>query len=381
MNPKETAINRRQFLTTTAIGAAGIAAGGGILSGQQVRAAEQASGAKVPAIKVAGYDYDRVSAIMNGQAGIDGAEVNFHVENIYGLNDIAFGPEKKYEVTEIGLIPYISKYINDDFRGYTLIPVFISRTFRHRNVFVHADSGIKKPEDLKGKKVGTPGYGMSANTWIRGFLLDEYGVKADDMQWIETTESSDGARLNKGFSKYYFAGDFPLTKGPEGVDESELLLSGGCDALITAITPRAFLEGNPKIKQLFPDIRTAEMDYYRKTKLFPIMHVVAIRTDVLKENPWLAKAVFEMYSKAKQKAYANLESTTVSRVTLPWVVEEFSDTRKLMGNNYWKYGIEANRKELESIMRYVHEQGLTKRRIKFEEMFDPSTLKLEENMP
>lgn len=330
-------------------------------------------------IKAAGYDYDRVRAIMDGQTGIEDAEVNFHVENIYALNATAFGPEKKYEVTEIGLIPYITKYINDDFRDYTLIPVFISRTFRHRNVFVHVDSGIEDPKDLIGKKVGTPGYGMSANTWIRGFLLDEYGVKADDMQWIETTKSSDGGKLNTKFAKYYFADDFPLTKGPAGVDESELLLSGGCDALITAITPRAFLEGNPKIRQLFPDVRTAEMDYYRKTKLFPIMHVVAIRTDVLKENPWLAKAVFEMYSKAKQKAYNNLESTTVSRVTLPWVVEEFSDTRKLMGKNYWQYGIEANRKELESIMRYVHEQGLTKRRMKFEEMFDPSTLGLKED--
>lgn len=330
------------------------------------------------AITVAGYDYDRVHAIMDGQAGIEGVEVNFHVENIYALNSSAFGPEKKYAVTEMGLIPYITKYINDDFRDYTLIPVFISRAFRHRNVFVRTGSGIEKPEDLKGKRVGTPGYGMSANTWIRGFLLDEYGVKANDMQWIETTESSDGGKLNTKFAKYYFADDFPLTKGPEGVDESELLLSGECDALITAITPRAFLEGNPQIKQLFPDVRSAERDYYRKTRLFPIMHVVAIRTNVLKENPWLAKAVFQMYSKAKQKAYSNLESTTVSRITLPWVTQEYADTRDIMGNNYWKYGIEANRKELELIMRYIHEQGLTKRRMKFEEMFAPSTLGLKE---
>lgn len=176
---------------------------------------------------------------MDGQVDIEGADVSFNVENIYTLNSNAFGPEKKYEVTEMGLIPYITKYINDDFRDYTLIPVFISRTFRHRNVFVHADSGIKKPEDLRGKKVGTPGYGMSANTWIRGFLLDEYGVKADDMYWIETTKSSDGGALNKSMAKYYFADDFPLVEGPPGVDESELLLSGECDALITAITPRS----------------------------------------------------------------------------------------------------------------------------------------------
>ncbi len=331
-------------------------------------------------VKVAGYDYDRVRAIMDGQADIKDAEVSFNVENIYALNSHAFGPEKTYEVTEMGLIPYITKYINDDFRAYTLIPVFISRTFRHRNVFVHADSGIEKPEDLRGKRVGTPGYGMSANTWIRGFLLDEYGVSADDMQWIETTKSSDGGALNTDMQRYYFASDFPLIKGPEGVDESELLLSGDCDALITAITPRSFLEGNPKIKRLFPDVRTAEMDYYRKTQLFPIMHVIAIRTDVLKENPWLAKAVFEMYSKAKQKAYSNLESTTVSRVTLPWVTQEFEDARKLMGRNFWKYGIEANRKELELIMRYVYEQGLAKRQLKFEELFHSSTLELEEVM-
>ncbi len=329
-------------------------------------------------INVAGYNYDRIRAIMDGRVSIEGADVNFNVENIYNLNNHVFGPENTYEVTEMGLIPYITQYINNDFREYTLIPVFISRIFRHRNVFVSANSGIDKPEDLIGKKVGTPGYGMSANTWIRGFLLDEYGVKADDFQWIQTTKSSDGGTLNSDLGKYYFGDDFPLEIGPEGVDESELLLSGQCDALITAITPKAFLDGNPKIKRLFPDVKAAEIDYYKKTQLFPIMHVVAIRNDVIKENPWLPKAVFEMYSKAKQKAYDDMETTTSLKVTLPWVTQEFEDTRKLMGDNYWKYGIEANRKELEAIMRYVYEQGLVEHQITFEELFAPSTLELQE---
>ena len=245
---------------------------------------------------------------------------------------------------------------------------------------MHVDSGIEKPEDLRGKKVGTPGYGFSANTWIRGFLLDEYGVKAHEMQWIETTESSDGAKLSPKLDRHCLPDDFPLMQGPPGVDESELLLSGGCDALITAITPRAFLEGNPKVKQLFPDVRAAEQDYYRKTRLFPIMHAVAIRTDAIKANPWLPEAVFEMYSKAKQKAYANLETTTSLKVTLPWVTQELEDTRRLMGKNFWSYGVGANRKELELVMRYTHEQGLVKHHLKFEELFHPSTLKLEENI-
>ncbi len=329
-------------------------------------------------VKIAGYDYDRVSAIRDGKVSLEDAEVTFDVTNIYNLNKLAFGSEQTYEVTEMGLIPYISRYINDDFRGYTLIPVFISRTFRHRNIFVHVDSGIEKPEDLIGKRVGTPGYGMSSNTWIRGLLLDEYGVKADDFQWIESTKSSDGAKLNAGFAKYYFGEDFPLTRGPEGVDESELLLSGQCDALITAITPKAYLERNPNIRQLFANAKETEAAYFKKTGMFPIMHVVAIKTDLLKKEPWLAKAVFEMYSEAKNIAYKNLETTTVVRTSLPWTKDEYEDTVAIMGDNYWKYGIEANRKELESIMRYVFEQGLTKEQIGFEEMFDQESLKFKE---
>ena len=331
---------------------------------------------KEPSIKVAGYDYDRVKGIMDGRAGIEGRKVSFHYEDIYSVSELFFGPKKTYEITEIGLIPYMSKFINNDFRDYTLIPVFISRIFRHRNVFVHADSGINKPEDLKGKKVGTPGYGMSANTWIRGFLKDEYGVEADDMEWIETTKSSDVGEI-KGSSwksPYFLPKDFPLKPGPAGVDESELLLSGQCDALITAITPKAFLEGNPKIKRLFPDVKETEQQYYKKTGMFPIMHVVAIRTDSIKENPWLPKAVFDMYEKAKELAYADLETTTSLKVSLPWVTQEYEETKRLMGEDYWRYGIEKNRKELEHVMRYTYEQGLVKRKINFEEMFHSSTL-------
>jgi 4,5-dihydroxyphthalate decarboxylase len=329
-------------------------------------------------ISMAGYDYDRVSAIRDGKVSIDGADVSFEVSNIYSLNKTVFGQKQSYDIAEIGLIPYISKYINEDFRDYTLLPIFISRTFRHRNIYVHTDSGIEKPEDLKGKRIGTPGYGMSSNTWIRGLLLDEYGVKADDFQWIESTESSDGAKLNSGFAKYYFGEDFPLTRGPDGVDESELLLSGQCDALITAITPKAYLEGNPKIRQLFPKAKETEAAYFKKTGMFPIMHVVAIKTDLLKKEPWLAEAIFNMYSEAKSIAYKNLETTTVVRTTLPWAKDEFESTVDIMGDNYWKYGIEANRKELEAIMRYVYEQGLVKEQITFEEMFASSTLELAE---
>ena len=280
----------------------------------------------------------------------------------------------------MGLIPYLTKYINEGFRDYALIPVFISRTFRHRNIYVHVDSGIARPEDLRGRKVGTPGYGASSNTWVRGMLQDEYGVAPGDMRWIETTQSSDtGTALDSssgGGSRYQLPDDFPLEQGPPGVDESDLILSRKCDALITAITPRAMLENNPNIRQLFDPVKPVEQAYFKKTGLFPIMHVIAIRKDVAETQPWLPAAVFEMYSKAKQAAYANLATTTALKTTLPWAKDEYEETTRLMGADYWRYGIEANRRELDHVMRYAHEQGLVKERIDFEQLFHPQTMDL-----
>ena len=153
-----------------------------------------------------------------------------------------------------------------------------------------------------------------------------------------------------------------------------MLLSGGCDALITAITPKAWEDGNPKIRRLFADIKTTEQQYYKDTGLFPIMHVVAVRADAAKEKPWLPAAAFQMYSEAKKIAYANLATTTVLRTSLPWALDEYEETTKLMGDDYWRYGIEANRKELEAVMRYTYEQGLVKKHRDYEEMFHSSTL-------
>jgi 4,5-dihydroxyphthalate decarboxylase len=373
MTMKNHQTDRRDFMRTAAAGvAAGALSAGGRLEAQ-------AAAADKLQVKIAGYAYDRVRAIQDGRLGLNGCDVSFHVEDIYRLNENVFGPARKYEVSETGLIPFVIKYANDDFRAYTLIPVFISRIFRHRNIFVRPDRGIEKPEDLRGKRVGTPGYGMSAATWIRGFLQDIHGVKPEDMHWIETAASSDGGALNTdNFGQYLLPDDFPLEKGPPGVDESEMIIAGDVDALITAITPKAFLDGHPNVKRLYPDFRSAERDYYSKTGVFPIMHVVAIRKDFADANPELPGMVFAMYSQAKQAAYDDLETTTALKVTLPWVTQEFEDTRALMGSNFWPYGVKANLKELDLVMRYTHEQGLAKRRLEVDELFHPSTLELGE---
>lgn len=367
----EHTVSRRGCIQAAAAGGVGTL----LLSGKQAGATPP----KQPAVSIGGYAYDRVRAIQDGRVGVDGFDVEFHPDDIYSLNKQVFGPQKTYDVSETGLIPYVMRYANEDFRGYTLIPVFISRTFRHRNIFVRSDSGIEKPEDLKGKRVATPGYGMSSHTWIRGFLQDMHGVKPEDMQWIETTKSSDGGKLNADFAKYYLPKDFPITKGPDDVDESQMLIAGDVDALVTAIEPKAFIEGNPKIRRLFSNVEAAEKEYFREKRVFPIMHVIALRDDVADAHPGLPKALFEMYSQAKELAYQDLEAAEVLKLTLPWVNQALDETRALMGKNYWPYGIKANRKELDLVMRYTHEQGLTKRKVTVEEVFHPSTLQLEES--
>ena len=329
-------------------------------------------------LNIAGYSYDRVRAIQDGRLTLDGYRTKFHPEGIYRLNKLMYGPERPYEVSETGLIPYITKFANEEFRAYTLIPVFISRTFRHRNIFVRTDRGIDKPQDLRGKRVATPGYGMSSHTWIRGFLQDVYGLKPEDMHWIETTESSDGGQWHSNYKKYSLPEDFPIEKGPAGVDESEMIINGDVDALITAIEPKAYKDRHPKVRRLFADVQQAEKDYFAKTGVFPIMHAIAIREDVAEAHPQLPAALFRLYSDAKDIAYKDLETTGALKVTLPWAYQEMEATKALMGDNYWPYGITANRKELELAMRYTHEQGLAKRRLSVEEVFHPATLELSE---
>jgi 4,5-dihydroxyphthalate decarboxylase len=161
--------------------------------------------------------------------------------------------------------------------------------------------------------------------------------------------------------------------GPEGKDESDMLVDGDVDALFHAAEPRAFTEGHPKVKRLFPDSREAERDYFARTGIFPIMHAVAMRNDVIDEHPWLPEAVFNAYSQAKQKQYEAMRMQWIFG-TLPWYGQELESTRELMGENFWPYGIAPNRKTLEALFQYSYEQGLASRRLTVEALFHPASL-------
>jgi len=328
-------------------------------------------------ITIAGYPFDRVKGLVDGSVKVEGCETRFEVSGIYKLNAVAMGGNQKWEVQEIGLHPYMLAYANNGFRDYTLIPVFPLRTFRHKSIFIRTDRGITKPEDLRGKTVAAAGYSQSSLTWIRGILLHEYGVKPEDMQWIISTKSSDKGKVSKNESALPVG--VPIQFGPEGKDESELLVAGDVDAVFSAKEPQAYIDGHPKIARLFSDYRNIERAYFTKTGIFPIMHAVAIRQDVVEKNPWLPEAVFDAYSQAKQQMYIAMRDLGWAMISLPWIGQELDETRDLMGDNFWPYGIAPNRTALEAFFQYSYEQGMAMRKLTIEELFHPSTLHLIES--
>ncbi|TWT47154.1 4,5-dihydroxyphthalate decarboxylase [Thalassoglobus neptunius] len=367
-------INRRDLLKTT-----GLAAGAGALGLAQSSQANEAKAGK-HAITAAGYKYDRVLPIADGKVGIEGFEVNYEPDKIGNLNTHIFVGPRTREVTEVGLHPFMLAYANEAFRNYSLLPIFPLRTFRHKSIFIRTDRGIEKPEDLKGRKVGTPGFSSTSLTWLRGILEHEYGLKPTDVEWVVSAKDSgsDTAGVVSKLENVIPEG-LSISTGSPGKDESELLVNGEVDALFHALEPKAFVEGNPIVGRLFPDFRRTEQAYYTKTGIFPIMHAVAIRNDFAEKHPELPLAVCRAYSEAKRLALAELHKLGWANISLPWVAKEIEDTRKMMGDNFWPYGIKGNEKTLNALFKYSHEQGLAGRRLRIEDLFHPATLEFAES--
>jgi 4,5-dihydroxyphthalate decarboxylase len=366
--------SRRDFIKTSAlaVGAAGtLSACGQPKTNMGDQHSEENKG--LP-ITLAGYPVDRVQPLIDGRVSIDGCSTTFEKGSIGDLNTHVFAGPQSIEVTEIGLHPYMLAFANDDFRGYSLLPIFPLRTFRHKSVFVRTDRGIDRPQDLRGKTIATPGYSSTSLTWIRGIFADEYGVQPEDIEWVVSSKTSDSASGKTSKQENIYPENLTIRSGPDGVDESELLVSGEVDALFHAVEPKAFLEGDPIVGRLFPDYRQVERDYFARTGIFPIMHAVAIKDAVIEANPWLPKAVFEAYSRAKHVNSEYLKKLGWAMVSLPWFGYELEQTRELMGDNYWPYGIEPNRKTLETLFRYSYEQGLASRELTIEELFLPESL-------
>jgi 4,5-dihydroxyphthalate decarboxylase len=321
-------------------------------------------------ITVATWDYDRVRALLDGRVKIEGCDVNYLTMPVEECFERAYF-HGEFEVAEIGFSPYLIT-LSRGTQPYVAVPAFLSRMFRHSAVYIRSDRGISGPADLKGKRVGVPEYQMSAVMWFRGFLQDECGVAVADMNWIQGGLENPGRREKFPLN---LPDGFPLSRAPEGQSLSQMLADGALDAIMSARQPSCFLAGHPKVRRLYPDYRGAEREYFRKTGIFPIMHAVGIRRDMHEKHPWLAASVYKAFVQAKRLADAEFAETAALKVGLPWVMAEFEETRALMGDDFWSYGLNAaNRKTLEAMARYSYQQGLAVRLLKVEEMFAETTL-------
>ena len=333
------------------------------------------------ALKIGAYKFERIAALFDGRVKIEGCDATFLKMGIGDMNTNVFLGPQDLDVTEIGLHPFMLAFANDNFRDYTLLPIFPMRLFRHKSIFISTESGIKTPKDLKGKTIATPGYSSTSLTWIRGILQDEYGITPQDVKWITSSKDSSANEAGKiSKNEQIIPKGIDIQNGPKGKDESELLLSGYADALFHAAEPKAYREGNQKIRRLFSDSRAVEQVYYAKTHIFPIMHAIAIKTSLLKEHPWLAKAIFDAYSESKMLAYGYMTKLGWVDDMLPWYGQEYQNTKALMSSNFYSYGLNKdNRKTLETLFRYSYEQGLSKYKLSIDDIFDPLGHELNED--
>ncbi len=320
-------------------------------------------------LTVACGDYDRTKALQDGSVQPEGIRLNYlplQAEEIFWRMSNFL----EFDASEMSLSNHITMVSRGN-SPFVAIPVFPSRFFRHSCVFINTDSGIQKPQDLKGKKVGAPEYSITAAVWIRGMLQDDYGVRAQEMEWFSGGQEETGRKERVALK---LPSEIRLSAiGPDKTLNG-MLESGEIHALISARAPSCFVKGSPKVRRLFPNYKEVEMDYYKRTKIFPIMHVLVIRRALYEQHPWVARSLYKAFCEAKQRAIgAMLKITNTHAATLPWLFAEVDELKSLFGSDWWPYGIEANRHILEALIRYMGEQGLIDRPVKVEELFAPNT--------
>jgi 4,5-dihydroxyphthalate decarboxylase len=301
--------------------------------------------------------YDRTQPLIDGRVAPEGVDLTFMPlrpgETFWRMLN-----HGEFDCSEMSLSSYTILRSEGDTR-FIAIPVFPSRVFRHSAVYLRADSRTEKPQDLKGKRVGVADYQMTAAVWVRGFLMSDYGVRSEDINWV-------------------IGRPVRTIKPPEGIHcefmrpdtTLEVMLERGeIDALASVMIPKTL---GTTVRRLFSDPRKVEREYYERTRIFPIMHTFVLKTRLYEENPWLAISFYRAFCRARDIAYHWMYDTDALTVSLPWVIDELEATRKTFGPQIWDYSIEGSRPTLEALVRHLDEQKLTRRKMSVEELFVPN---------
>lgn len=305
--------------------------------------------------------YDHVRDLVSGGIQPNGIELIAHELAIEEVT-FRFTRFAEWDVSELSFGKAVALLAQDDAQ-IVPIPVFPSRVFRHSAIYVPLKSPLKEPKQLEGKRIGVPEWAQTAGIYARGLLQHEYGVNLAAIDWVQAGVREPGRgekvalRLPAGMK---------LTPLPEK-SLSQMLAAGELDAAISARAP-------DNARRLFPDYQALELEYWKKTRIFPIMHVVVLRKDVYQRDRWIAMNLLQAFTAAKQRSLARAVELGVSHAPLPWVADHAARWRELAGEDFWPYGAEANRTTLEAFLQYAFEQGVCRRRLKLEELFAPETL-------
>lgn len=319
--------------------------------------------ARLP-LKIAFGNYDRTRALIDGRVKPEGIDLDIHV-----LRPRVMFPRmldhQEFDICELSLASYAALKARGNC-PFIAIPVPVSRFFRHSCIYVRTDAGIRKPQDLKGKRVGTTQYGSTAATYIKGMLQDDYGIQAADMLWFMGGLT---APTQPPLIPLELPPAIRIEFLPSGQTLEQMLLDGELDALFSIYLPSIFVQGSPRIQRLFTDFKAVEQDYYHRTGIFPIMHTIVIREDVHQAHPWVAASIYQAFCQAKDLATGTLYDTDALHLTLPWLIDHIEEAWRVFGKDYWAYGLQPNRPAIDAVGRYVHEQGLAPRTIQADEMF------------
>jgi 4,5-dihydroxyphthalate decarboxylase len=321
-------------------------------------------------LTLACWDYDRTRALQDGRVQVEGVDLTYlplRVEETF-WRMLRY---QEFDAAEISLGSYLMAR-EKGFPKLIAIPVFPSRAFRHSCIYINTGSGIKEPKDLAGKRVGVPEYQITMAIWARGILQHEYGVKPEQMKWLTGGEEHPG-REDK------VKHDLPksIDIRPIGTEQtlSSMLERGEIDAMISAHMPSPFVRRSSKVGRLIPNFSQVEKDYYRRTKIFPIMHAVALREEFYEKNPWVAQSLCKAFAESKRICQEAMYEYSALKYMLAWSIAEMEEEREIFGEGeLWPYGLEANRHVLETLVQYAHEQSLLKSRPDLKSLFAPNTL-------
>ncbi|MCL6592661.1 MAG: ABC transporter substrate-binding protein [Alicyclobacillus sp.] len=319
-------------------------------------------------LTLACWNYEHTRALQSGQVKPDGIELTYlclPVEEIF----FRMLKYQEFEIAEMSLSSYVMSLFQEQ-PPFIAIPVFPLRHFRHSGIFVHTASGIDSPQDLVGKRIGTPEYEMTAGVWIRGMLQDEYGVPVDGVDYY-TGGQEEAGRPEK--MALHLPENLRVRPIPPTETLSAMLDRGELDALYLARKPSCFVRGSQNVRRLFPQPREVEMAYYKKTGIFPIMHTVVIRRDVYERHPWVAQSMMKAFVRAQREAYAIVNQTAAPIHLLPWYPLFVEEVRAVLGEDFWPYGLDRNEHTLSVFLRYSYEQGLSPRQLSPRELFAPET--------